>query len=337
MNVRATKRWRMLSAGLAMGLALCGGTRAADIHMAPNGDDSHNGASPAAAVATLERAFALALSDPRGKSEAMRIVVGQGTYRGQSIVLDGKRLGRDVTLIGAASDPKDFPVFAGDGEVTTWMTVKSDRGHRTGLTIQALEIRDYATAISLEGQRDSPARHNAGTTIRRNVFSNIGSIALKRDELSTAAIRFVNSRDNVVEQNFFHRIRNKKERECGALHALYLAHFSSSNRISNNTFVDACGSVVKFRDRSNDNVVEGNRFERIQNAPVIEEWFCDKGARKDCTKKLGECPSTGNLVPSDRNQKSDLQNSEFLTINGGNSAREWCTRDDFARERVRQK
>lgn len=305
---------------------------ATDIHLAPNGNDTRSGSSRELAVATLGRAFDLALSDPRRRTEPMRILVGPGVYLGQSVVLDGGRLGYDVTVLGMAADPKDFPVFRGDGELVTWLTVQSDRGHRTGLTIQALVVEEYATAISLEGHRDGKERFNAGTTIRRNVFRNIGSIALKRDQLSTAAIRFVNSRDNVVENNYFRTIRNRKEKECGALHALYLAHFSSGNKIHDNTFDNTCGSVVKFRDRSNDNRVEDNRFIRIDHVPAVEEWFCDKDARKDCTKRLGECPSTGNVQR--RNSQTESPNSDLVSVVGGRNPRDWCTKEDFSRERV---
>jgi hypothetical protein len=309
-----------------------GWAAAADIHMSPTGDDARDGATAATAVATLQRAFQLALTHPRKKSEPMRVLVGTGTYKAQSIVLDGAQLGYELTLVGAGKEAKEFPVFLGDGEQRTWMTVKSDRGHRTGLTIQALEIRNYATAISLEGNRDSADRSNGGTTIRRNVFSNIGSVALRDDDFSTAAIRLVNSTDNVVENNYFNSIRNKNIKQCGALHALYLAHFSSRNRITNNTFNDTCGSVVKFRDRSNDNIVEGNRFIKIENAPAIEEWYCDKESRKDCTKKLGECPSTGNVQR--HNAQTDSPGSKLISVSTQTSPRNWCAKEDFARERV---
>jgi Right handed beta helix region len=331
---RRSGAWRGLLAMLVALSAAALPVRAADVHMAPDGDDARNGTSPANAVQTLRRAFDLAFADTRGKGEPMRIVVAQGSYHGPPTLLDGKRLGRDITVVGAASDPKDFPTFIGDGEKSTWLRVTASEGKRTGLTIQALEIRDYFVAISIEGNRDRPEAFNAGTTIRRNVFRNIGSIAIPGDGLSTAVVRFVNSRDNVVENNFFQRIRNKDLRECGALHALYIAHFSSNNRFVNNTVVDTCGSVVKLRDRSNGNVIEDNTFERIQNAPVIEEWFCDKLARKDCTKSLGECPSTGNTVARNTRTGND---GEYVAITGGRKPREWCRSEDFSAERVRTK
>ena len=307
---------------------------AADVHMAPNGDDNNDG-SANKPVATMQRAVNLALAHPKAKSEPMRVLVQSGTYRGQKTLIDGRSLVGDLTIIGQGTQPKDFPTFKGDGDQTTWFLLKSDTGKRTGLTIQAIEVTDYYTAISLEGNRDDPKAGNSGTTIRRNIFRNIGSIGTRDGGASTAAVRFVNSQNNVVENNLFKTIRNKTDRECGSLHSVYVAHFSSGNRIVENTFDDACGSVVKLRDRSNNNQIEGNRFKAIQKVPAIEEWFCDAGKRKDCTKKLGECPSTGNVARN--NDLSGTPGTEYLSIVGERVPRKWCSDEDFSRERVQSK
>lgn len=199
------------------------------------------------------------------------------------------------------------------------------------MTIQGLQIRNYFTAISLEGNRDDPELSNSGTVIRRNIFKNIGSISVDDFEKnSTSAISLVNSKNNLIENNYFRSIRNK--RSCGGLHSIYAAHFSSGNRILNNTFDDVCGSAIKLRDRSGDNVIQSNRFSRLENVPAIEEWFCDMTARKDCTKKLGECPSTGNLQQG--NFISSSGSSPLVLILGNRVPRPWCTQDDFGRDRV---
>ncbi len=320
--------------GLAS-LLVASASWAANIYIATNGNDAEDGRSDGHPVATLGRALDLAMAHKQYGSEPMRVLIKSGTYRGQKVVIDGSRLKGELSIIGEASDPKDFPIFVGDGSQSTWLSLKGRDGKRTGLTIQSIQIRDYFTAISLEGNRDAPSAFNAGTTIRRNVFRNIGSIAAYEGGKSTAAIRFVNSKNNLVESNFFHGIRNKRDKDCGALHSLYLAHFSSGNRIVDNTFEDACGSVVKLRDRSNDNVIESNRFRRIYKAPAIEEWFCDGGERKDCTKKLGECPSTGNAERG--NDLSGSPSTEKISVLGESIPRAWCTSDDFDRPRVLSK
>lgn len=321
--------WLILFATL---LLSSGSALAATIYLGSEGSDSADGSSETKAVATLERAVNLSFALRERTSEPLRIVVLPGTYRGQSLVIDGGRLPGDLTIIGQGDDPKEFPIFVGDGRQTTWMTVKLSNGKNTGLTIQALQIRDYFTAISLEGNRDDPNAGNSGTTIRRNIFRRIGSIATTRSGNSTAAIRLVNSKNNLIENNYFNTIRNKDAKECGSLHSIYLAHFSSDNRIVNNTFDDACGSVIKMRDRSNSNQIENNRFSRIEKAPIMEEWYCDAGARTDCTKVLGECPSTGNMERG--NQVTNSPSAAKISVAGDRVPRKWCSGDDYARARL---
>lgn len=311
---------------------LCGPLFAADFRMEPSGDDRNDG-SVNKPVATLQRAVDLALSDPRAGSEPMRVLIQSGTYRGQKILIDGRKLVGELTIIGLGKEPKDFPIFRGDGSQAIWLRLKSDTGKATGLTIQAIAVHDYFSAVSLEGNRDNTVAFNSGTTIRRNVFRNIGSVATRDDGASYAALLLYNSKDNLIENNYFGTIRNKHDKDCGSIHAIYVAHFSSGNRIVNNTFEDACGSAIKLRDRSNGNQIEANRFKAIQNAPAVEEWFCDAGARKDCTKKLGECPSTGNVVRD--NDLSGSPGTEYVSILGERVPREWCVDDDYRRERIR--
>src|SRR5690606_29032191 len=107
------------------------------------------------------------------------------------------------------------------------------------------------------------------------------------------AIRFVNSKENLIENNDFVDIINI-DRE-GALHALYVAHYSDSNRIDNNRFVNNTGDAVRVRDFSNGNVVTRNRFEKAGSGGAYSEWYCDFDARTDCTKATPECPSWENV------------------------------------------
>lgn len=321
--------WASLLLAFASGSLL-----GADIRMAPNGDDANDGGAEKP-VATLQRAVDLALAYPKAATEPMRVLIEPGTYRGQTVRIDGDRLVGKLTLLGLGTKPTEFPVFRGDGRKAIWFRLKSDTGKPTGLTIQAIAVHDYFTAISLEGNRDDPRTSNSGTIIRRNIFRSIGSIATRDGGVSDAAILFYNSQDNLVENNFFGTIRNKQDKDCGSLHAIYVAHFSSGNRIIDNTFEDACGAVIKLRDRSNNNLIEGNRFKSIHKAPAVEEWFCDAGARKDCTKKLGECPSTGNVVHD--NDLSGSPGTQYVQIDGDREQRPWCDAGDFSRDRVLEK
>jgi len=303
---------------------------AVDFYLATNGDDGNDGQSIARPVATLKRAIELSRNKVKSEEDAVRIFVQPGTYVGQTIVLESSDTKGRLAIIGQGKKPDEFPIFAGAGNIATWFTLRGSQGRDSGLTIEALKIRDYFTAVSLEGDRDDKRRGNAGTTIRRNVFQNIGSVAVSENASSTAAIRLVNSHSNIIENNYFGRIRNRQD--CGSLHAIYVAHFSSGNVISNNTFDDICGSVIKLRDRSNDNIIRNNRFAHLERVSAIEEWFCDMADRQDCTKKLGECPSTGNAA--DGNSISESVQPTMISINGNHERRPWCLAEDFEKERV---
>jgi len=302
---------------------------ARDIFVSPTGDDSASGLEATRPVATLQRAMRIG-SSLKPADEPIRILVSPGTYRGQSLSLRDRDLTRKIVISGTEASATRFPIFSGDGTESTWLTILASSGKPTNLTIRKLQIDSYQTAISISGNRDDPARFNSGTVIEHNVFSRIGSIASGVTSPSTAAIRLVNSRDNLIRSNSFQTIRNRKK--CGMLHSLYLAHRSSGNVIEDNKFRDMCGSAIKLRDRSNDNLIAGNSFSDLRKAPAIEEWFCDMSRRNDCTKKAGECPSTGNLIR--QNSFHGIKASRHYAIRGGERARSWCDAGDFSRRRI---
>lgn len=309
-------------------LTIAFAAQANPFHLAPDGNDARDGTNRTKSVATLKRAWELAAAQPRGSE--VTVLVHPGIYVGQWIRIDGAPP-TAVTLRGVMVDDQR-PIFdGGQNAHQTWLRLWASQGRPTGLTIERLAIRNYHTAISLDGNRDDPAANNHGTVIRDNVFERIGTIASNDPKaFATAAIRFVNSSGNTVERNRFLSIRNIKG--CGALHALYLAHFSSRNRIVDNSIDDFCGSAVKLRDRSNDNLVAGNSFRHAEASPAIEEWFCDMRGRKDCTKKKGECPSTGNI--DQRNSIEGSGESRRVSVVGPTVLRPWCSPVDFRRGRV---
>lgn len=302
---------------------------ARDVYLSPGGDEQANGLTAANAAATLQQAMQIAQALPSDEG-AVRILVSPGTYRGQALKLSGKNLTQKITIVGTSEDRENYPRFIGDGGANTWLTLSSSEGRPTGLTIRRLHVSGYLTAISLNGNRNKKSAYNWGTRIEDNVFSAIGSIATKGGSPSTAAIRLVNSRDNVIKGNQFLAIKNKKK--CHLIHSVYLAHFSSGNRIEGNEFRDLCGSAVRLRDRSNGNIIAGNVFTDLHKAPAIDEWFCDKGARDDCTKPAGECPSTGNVEKE--NRFPNIKESRQVLIKGNRKPRCWCAAADFSDRRV---
>jgi hypothetical protein len=256
-----------------------------EIFVAPTGDDGANGSSASKPVKSLGRA--LRLYDADCASRATRIRLAAGTYGDEKITI--KRLPCPLSIDGGGGGER--ATFDGKGE-GTWLQVATPGAHQVDLTIRGLTISNYATAISLNGNRDDAQAWFGGVKIIGNKFVRIGAFDDKQKP-STAAIRLVNSRMNLIEGNEFMTIRNVKQ--CGGLHAIYIAHMSSENRIVGNTFVDGCGDTIKVRDASSRNVVEKNSFSRQEGHSLMLDSYCDSRSGATCTKDAGECPSFDNI------------------------------------------
>lgn len=330
--ILASKLFRTAVSGLVLTVAmgLSPAAHAGNVYLAVNGNDRNDGSSAEKAVATLNTAVSVAMARAAGTNEAMTIIVGPGIFRNQTVMLTEDRLRAKLTITGASDDAAQFPAFYGAGW-QTWLTYRGTSGRATGLTIKNLRFVDYSTVITLNGDRDDPGGFNKGTVITNNVFARIGSRPGR--PLSTAAVRLVNSHDNVIENNYFRTIRNNPVKTCGALHPIYVAHHSSGNRITGNRFDDYCGAAIKLRDRSNDNTITDNAFKTSDSVFAIQEWYCDKTTEPACTKAQGECPSTGNIA-SGNSYGDSLFHRRRIAINGHSRPLAWCSTSDFSKSRV---
>lgn len=266
------------------------------IHLRADGDNQADGLTDATAVASLQVAIDLALAKAGPSDDSFRIRVSPGDYIAQRAMIPGVPDSRPLVITSDEGD-RARPRFDGGGEGGTWLMLKSASGKPTRLTVAGLEIANYVTAISLNGSRTSESTSNSHNVIRNNVFRNIGQIAFPSGKPSTAAVRLVNSDNNEIRGNRFINIRNITG--CPALHSIYIAHYSTDNRISQNVFDGGCGAAIKVRDASNNNRIDNNDFLN-QEQPVLLDSFCDKNTRDDCTKEKVECPSWNNKFYGNR-------------------------------------
>lgn len=248
---------------------------------------------------SLQKAVDAAVAVDTTTAERVRIVVSPGIYQGQSAATSGRPGGAPLAIVGDPAGPR--PVFDGAGRASTFFTVRNSSGQPTNVTISHLEIRRYLTAINLQGERSSPSASNGGNVITDNAIRDIGDIAKEGAGPSTAAIRLVNSDHNRISNNQFTRIRNNVR--CGLMHALYIAHMSTDNEVSNNTFDDGCGVTIKVRDASDRNRITGNKFTNQETEATFGDAFCDEESGK-CTKEGVECPSYGNVYTGNTIVKS---------------------------------
>jgi hypothetical protein len=282
-------RWVMVAAMSAS--AMTGFAYERNIYVDTAGDDGRSGYSVAESVLTLQRAIDIGESERIAGLTKVNILVAAGVYRRQHAIAKGNSLGAVIEVMPVSVDLR--PVFHGDGDGGTWLTLLPRGGVSSRFHITGLEVNSYETAIDLKGNRNSADGWVGGVEVRGNVFELIGGMAKAGGEPSTAAIRLVNARENIIQGNKFSNIRNWDR--CVLLHSIYIAHKSSSNMIRDNIFVDTCGDSIRFRDGSNGNVVAGNKFINAWARSPVSDWFCNTAMRDDCTKSSGECPS-GNIV-----------------------------------------
>lgn len=262
------------------------------IYMTASGAADADGATPEAGMPTLQAALDLAQKRFRGGQDDITIVVLPGRYLGQQAKTSGAGKGHHLTITTRGRNRR--AVFDGAGEAETWLTIAGRVGEPANLTIAALDIANYATAITMNGSRDALDNVVSHVVIKENTFEKTGQVSAGRKAPSTAVLRLVNGDDNQIIGNRFLHFRNAEK--CTLLHAIYIAHNSTGNLIKDNYFEDGCGDAIRFRDASSNNRVEGNKFVDAWEAAPITDWYCDSSSRSDCTKLTPECPSLNNRL-----------------------------------------
>lgn len=243
----------------------------------------------------------------QSKTSAKRLVIRvvAGVYSAES-----------VSINLSAVSPKPVIEILADGRVVmegrphmTWMRVNSSDGENTNITVRGFVVSGYKTAISFDGNRENVNGWNGGNVIEGNLFIRIGG---RGAEVSTAVLRFVNSRENLITNNLFASVSN--EVNCGLIHPVYFAHYSSYNKVIGNNFIDACSDAIRIRDSSNGNHIEGNVFSSIKGVGVVSMWHCNPGEKYVCTKSIGyECLSVGTVVKSNKFDKGAREIAPLIT------------------------
>jgi len=264
------------------------------IHLSPTGKDSRDGKTLKTAILTLARAQQIIAGlKPKGE---VQVHIAPGTYQGQKVIwtyTDPALKIRFMPLGGG----KVRPIF--DGCLTktscpggTWFILKHSKGERTNLHFEYVQVQNYHTAISLNGDRNSTKTSNSHNRIYGCYFYNIGNVYNPALNYSTAAVRLVNSDDNVIGNTHFINIINTKS--AGLIHAIYAAHLSDRNQILGNRFKNNSGDPVRLRDFSNFNVIKNNKFIKVGVYAGYTDWYCNHDIYTNCTKKGPECASWEN-------------------------------------------
>lgn len=257
------------------------------VYMSPSGDDANDGLSLSSPVLTIYRVQKVLLA--HRPEVDVEVHISPGTYYDQKVAwiyTNGHKI--TFTPLGFTNVR---PVFDGNGD-THWFKLDYAKGRHTNLHFRYIKIQNYNTAISFNGDRDNVASGwNGGNSIVGMYFYRIGGLH-SLGGASTAAVRLVNSVQNHITNNHFVSVENT-DQTASAIHAIYLAHYSSSNFIERNKFVGVNGDPVKVRDASDENVINDNRFYSSGHGSYFQDSYCEPH-RPECTKPTPECPSIGN-------------------------------------------
>ncbi len=302
------------------GLGSAHAAKALRIYMAPDGDDARGGRRPKAAIRSLARARDIARMEVAKQHRDIRIIVAPGIYLDQSVHWDVSMPNHSITI--APRDPNDRPIFDGRSgrnlKPDTWFYARLRVG-RSNIHIRNLHIMNYRAAVNFHGHPDKYNEYNSHNRITGNIFTNIGGkFWRKESKPGFAAVHITNSRFNTVQHNYFNNIENADKlntwRNEGALvHALYLNHFASNNKIIGNQFFMISGQAIKVRDFSNDNEILNNLFDLVGRS-AYQEWYCGQGFKNPCTKRFKirpgggyadvyrfrECPSFGTILKNNK-------------------------------------
>lgn len=301
------------------------------MYVSPEGNDSNPGLTADTAFRSISAALDRAYSGEFASDSIVAINILGGSYTGQSARIKFPVSAPEVRVTGEIKGSKR-PVFQKGKPAQAWLSIYAKEGQDLKLSISNIEIRKYFSAIAIVGDRNNVDAGSRGLIVKNNIFREIGSQPDNSNgNISTGVIRLINSSNGQIINNKFISIRNSKG--CDALHAIYLAHHSSANLIRGNTFDGTCGAAIKLRDRADNNHITRNTFANLENVSAVQEWFCDQGARKGCTKESGECPSVNNVAEQNSYPPNRSKNQN-IEIAARTTPRSWCSEKQFSTIRV---
>ena len=259
------------------------------IYVSSSGDDYNDGLTNSYPIKTLVKAQDIL--ETYNPDQSIEIHINQGTYTSQSVVWTYTN-GNSITFT-PINFTNDRPVFDGKGSVGTWFKLRKTNGSASNLKFRYIKVQNYNTAMSFEGNRKYVSNWNSSNELYGMYFYRIGGKFTNFD-YSTAAVRFVNSRNNSIVNTHFVDVLNNSSKSS-LIHAIYFAHYSSHNEVLRNRFLRTNGDPIRVRDESNYNYISDNRFYSSGSAAFYSDWYCSSETTNGvCTKETGECSSEGN-------------------------------------------
>jgi len=259
------------------------------IFISPSGNDYADGLTNSFPIKTLARAQNIL--ETYNPNQSIEIHINQGTYYGQSVIWTYTN-GYSITFT-PVNFTKDRPIFDGGENISTWFKLSKGNGSPSKLKFRYIKVQNYNTAMSFNGNRKYESSWNSSNELYGMYFYKIGG-KFTNFNYSTAAVRFVNSRNNSVVNTHFVDVQNNSS-EASLIHAIYFAHYSSLNEVVKNRFENINGDPIRVRDSSNYNYIAENKFYSAGKVAFYSDWYCSSDTTTNtCTKPSRECPSIGN-------------------------------------------
>jgi hypothetical protein len=297
------------------------------IWVSPTGSDTSDGATRSRPVRTLTRAHYLACSRDSSRCPAqgrpVHVRLEPGVYPQPhltwwyydpvypSVFMPADyQPGDDWADVAAAGGR---PVL--DGRWTTrigffFAPQRTSPTGRTNLQFLYLEWRRYIRhPIDLHA---TSAARPAGNLITGNWFHHVGNYWHPgRPVVGYAGVFLVGADRNTIVNNHFTNIENNPATAgAGQEHGVYLKD-ARSNVIRGNRFAVIGGDPIRVRNRSSNNLIEGNTFERTGNRGYVGDWYCMPG-KTNCSPV--EYRSWANVVRGNRYLGPYRSGTTFRTV-----------------------
>lgn len=265
------------------------------VYLSPTGNDENSGVAPGEPILTLERAQILVMEKCQDEPRNVEILLAPGSYHGQAVNWKFAMPNHSISIQAHPVD-SGWARFIGPRRYFFYL---SSRGQDTNIYFNRIYVQNYLNGIIFRG---SKRQYNGKNRLVGCRFQAIGDIITGtippgedgvfdndgQDDIGIAALDLMNSRDNFIHNcSFINIINSSTPDAAGVLHAIYLAHQSSSNKILGCLFHAISGNPIKFRDYSNDNEVSGCNF---RQAGVYSACVDSPSIGK------GERPSWSNVI-----------------------------------------
>jgi len=285
------------------------------IYLSPDGNDDNSGreSSPLATLGEVQNRVKERMPN---NDVIVRVFGDRGVYVNQTVVW--VYYNPDHKLIFESYPDNTYAHFEASEEnppKVPFFEFRSANAEQTNLVFRRLKISNYVSrGIYILGYKNSAEYGWNGRNIIENcIFSHIGNSRMPERHFVYGAVTFVNSRDNIIRNCRIEGCANanvelsadNRQNYCPsavvenpdsnlAINCIYIAHYSSRNKIMNNEFKNNKGDCIRLRDFSCENVISGNFFIRSGWNAVCSTWHCDflSGI---CTKPTPECSSWENV------------------------------------------